>query len=217
MDNEFILEYSKLIYSLTKYFEGYQHKDDLYQAGCLGLMMAYQNYDETYGVKFSTYAYSYILGEMKKLVREDKGIRVSKNLVKLNMQIEKVKFDLAQRLMREPTIYEISDFLEISVDELEEAMQVIQSLVSLDMPIQSEGKEMVLSDFVPSHDMDLDTLIAFKEELQNLSPFERKLLEHRFMESRSQTEVSHLLGMNQVQVSRAEKKIKEKIKTRLVA
>ncbi len=217
MDNEFILEYSKLIYSVTKYFEGYQHKEDLYQAGCLGLMMAHQNYDETYGVKFSTYAYSYILGEMKKLVREDKGIRVSKNLIKLNTQIETVRFELAQRVMREPTIYEISEFLQIPVDELEEAIQVIQSLISLDMPIQTEGKEMVLSDFVPANDMDLDTLIAFKEEVKNLTPFERKLLEHRFMESRSQTEVALLFGMNQVQVSRAEKKIKEKIKTRLAA
>jgi RNA polymerase sporulation-specific sigma factor len=217
MNNEFIEEYSKLIYSLTHYFEGYQHKEDLYQAGCLGLMMAYQNFDESYGVKFSTYAYSYILGEMKKLVREDKGLRVSKNLIKLNLQIERVKVELEQRLMREPTIKEIAEFLDLEVEELEEATQVIQNLVSLDMPIVTDGKEMILSDFISSHDMDLDTLIAFKEELQNLTPLEKRLLEKRYMESRSQSEVALEFGMNQVQVSRMEKKIKEKMKTRLVA
>ncbi len=217
MDNDFILEYSKLIYSITRYFEGYKHKEDLYQAGCLGLMMAYQNYDESYGVKFSTYAYSYILGEMKKLVREDKGIKISKNLIKLNMQIEHVRFELAQRLMREPSLLEISEFLNIDIGELEEAMQVIQSLASIDAPVASLGKEMTLSDVIPSNEMDLDTLIAFKEELQNLTPFERKLLESRYIASKSQTEVASEFGMNQVQVSRFEKKIKEKIKTRLVA
>jgi RNA polymerase sporulation-specific sigma factor len=66
MDNEFIKKYSKLIYKITHYFEGYPHKEDLYQAGCVGLMMAYQNYNEEYGTKFSTYAYTYILGEMNK-------------------------------------------------------------------------------------------------------------------------------------------------------
>lgn len=217
MDDNFILNYSKLIYSLTHYFESYGHKEDLYQAGCVGLLMAYQHFDESYGVKFSTYAYPYILGEMKKLVREDKGIKVSKSLIKLNLQMETVKSILSQQLMREPTLEEISIYLNIDLKAIEEAALAIQQLISLDAPIHMEENDVVLSDVVPTYQMDMNTMLAFKEELSNLSEVEKRLVIERFISSKSQTEVAEILGMNQVQVSRFEKKVKEKIKTRLVA
>lgn len=217
MNDEWILEYSNMIYSITHYFENYKQKDDLYQAGCVGLMMAYQNFDESYGVKFSTYAYSYILGEMKKLVREDRGIKVSRNLLKLNQQIESCRTMLCQTLMRDPTDDEISYTLGITVEELEEAKIVLQSLVHLDSPIEMEENEVTLADVVPSHQIDYDEWIAFKDEFKALSPVEKKLLVKRYMDSQSQTEVAQDLGMNQVQVSRFEKKLKEKIRERLVA
>ena len=216
MNDEFILKYSKLIYSLTHYFEGYPQKEDLYQAGCVGLLLAYQNFDESYGVKFSTYAYSFILGEMKKLVREDKGIKISRKLIKLNTEIEFTKERLMQKLMREPTLEEISYVLGIEKKELEEASIAIKSLISLDSPIHMEEKDVFLSDVIPSNMMDFNTLIALKEELKNLNPMERKLVIERFISSKSQSEVAHDLGINQVQVSRFEKKIKEKMKIRLV-
>lgn len=216
MNDEFILKYSKLIYSLTHYFEGYSQKEDLYQAGCVGVLLAYQNFDESYGVKFSTYAYSFILGEMKKLVREDKGIKISRKLIKLNSEIEFTKERLMQKLMREPTLEEISYVLGIEKKELEEASIAIKSLISLDSPIHMEEKDVFLSDVIPSNMMDFNTLIALKEELKNLNPMERKLVIERFISSKSQSEVAHDLGINQVQVSRFEKKIKEKMKTRLV-
>lgn len=216
MNDEFILKYSKLIYSLTHYFEGYPQKEDLYQAGCVGLLLAYQNFDESYGVKFSTYAYSFILGEMKKLVREDKGIKISRKLIKLNTEIEFTKERLMQKLMREPTLEEISYVLGIEKKEIEEASIAIKSLISLDSPIHMEEKDVFLSDVIPSNMMDFNTLIALKEELKNLNPMERKLVIERFISSKSQSEVAHDLGINQVQVSRFEKKIKEKMKTRLV-
>ena len=217
MTDDFVLKYSKLIYSLTHYFEGYTQKDDLYQAGCVGLLTAYNNFDETYGVKFSTYAYTFILGEMKKLVREDKGIKISRKLLKLNSDMEIAKERLAQKLMREPTMQELSYVLEIDQKELEEASLVIKSLISLDMPIHMEEKDVLLSDVVPSNIIDFNTLIALKDELSSLSPLERKIVIERFVESKSQTEVAQILGVNQVMISRTEKKIKEKIRERLVA
>lgn len=217
MTDDFVLKYSKLIYSLTHYFEGYTQKDDLYQAGCVGLLTAYNNFDETYGVKFSTYAYTFILGEMKKLVREDKGIKISRKLLKLNSDMEIAKERLAQKLMREPTMQELSYVLEIDQKELEEASLVIKSLISLDMPIHMEEKDVFLSDVVPSNIIDFNTLIALKDELSSLSPLERKIVIERFVESKSQTEVAQILGVNQVMISRTEKKIKEKIRERLVA
>lgn len=217
MTDEFIEKYSKLIYSLTHYFEGYNQKDDLYQAGCVGLLMAHQNFDESYGVKFSTYAYSFILGEMKKLVREDKGIKISRKLLKLNAEMEVTKEKLSQKLMRQPTLEEISYVLKIEPKELEEASIVIRSLISLDSPIHMDEKDVFLSDVIPSNMIDFNTLVALKEELSSLNPMERKLVVERFIESKSQTEVALMLGVNQVQVSRFEKKIKEKMKARLVA
>lgn len=217
MDNEFIEKYSKLIYSLTHYFEGYIYKDDLYQAGCVGLLTAYQNFDESFGVKFSTYAYSFILGEMKKLVREDKGIKISRKLLKLNSDMELAREKLVQKFMREPTLKELAFVLQIDEKELEEASIVIKSLISLDSPIHMEENDVFLSDVIPSNIMDFNTLIALKEELKNLSPIERKLVLERFVSSKSQSEVAEILGINQVQVSRFERKIKEKMKERLVA
>lgn len=217
MNEEFILRYSNLIYSITHYFEGYKQRDDLYQAGCVGLLLAYQNYDESYGVKFSTYAYPYILGEMKKLVREDRGIKISKNLLKLNHQIELATSLLAQTLGRMPTMKEIADYLQIEVEELEEAKIAIQGLVHLEAPIQTDENEVSLSEVIPAHQVDTDNWIAFKEEYKKLNPTEKKLLVERYILSKNQSEVADSMGMNQVQVSRFEKKVKEKIKTRLVA
>lgn len=216
MDNALVEEYSRLIYSITHYFEGYPHKEDLYQAGWEGLLAAKENYDEAYGVKFSTYAYTYIWGEMNKFVREDKGIKVSKSLLTLRAKIEKERYILLQELMREPTKEEIASSLGIPLNTLEEALAV-QNPISLDTPLKTDEKEMTLSDVVPKKEMSLDDLIAFRDELAHLSPMEKDLIEKRFMDDKTQSEVATIYGINQVQVSRMEKKVKEKIKVKLAA
>lgn len=217
MDNNFILKYSKLIYSLTHYFEFYNNKEDLYQAGCVGLIQAYQNFDESYGVKFSTYAYSYILGEMKKLVRLDKGIKVSKSLYQLNSKIDKVRSVLSQKLMRDPTMDEIANFLDVDVSLVNEAVLVSNSLLCLDKPIEMDESSVLLADVISSNEMDFNTRLALKEELSNLSFEEKELVLKRFIESKTQSEVASSIGVSQGKISRMENKIKEKIKTRLVA
>jgi len=215
MTNEQIEEYSNLIHSLTHYFEGYKSKEDLFQVGIIGLIEAYNRFDEKFGAKFSTYAYPYILGEMKKLVREDKGIKISRNITKLNIQIEKAKLILIQKLLREPTISELSNFLEIEEVKIIEALKTINILQSLDEPITKDGKELTFHDTVSDNKMDLDTLIAFKQELNNLSSFEKELINKRYIEDLTQSEVAKEFGITQVKVSRSEQKIKEKIKFNL--
>lgn len=211
MSDEFIEQYSNLIYSLTKYFEGYD-KEDLYQAGCVGLINAKKNYDDTKDTKFSTFAYFYILGEMKKLVREDKQIRVSRGLIKLNYKIEKAKIILSQELMREPSIEEISSYLNIDVSKLKEATMAIYHLISIDSTISLNEGEVSLNEVIAKPSIDMNTLVALKEEVKNLTEEERKLVIERFIESKSQSEVATTLGMTQVGISRLEKKVKEKIK-----
>lgn len=217
MDNKIVEEYSHLIYKLAHSFSGYQSKEDLYQVGYKGLIQAYQNFNPNMGVKFSTYAYQYIFGEMNKLVREDYGVKVSRNLRKMKSQIEKVKIFLSQEFMREPTDEEILNYLGISEMEFKEAIESTLPVQSFDQPIVDEGKELTLYDTVPSRGLDIETTIALKEELSKLTPMERNIIEDRYLKDLSQQEVASIYGMTQVQVSREEKKIKAKIRSHIAA
>ena len=127
-----IINNERLIYSIANYFKNYQSKEDLYQAGCLGLVTAYKKYDPNMNCKFTTYAYSYILGEMRKLVREDKGLKVSRETTKLNLKIEKAYVLLSQKLMKEPTTHEIANFLEIPEYYVSEAILSLNKIKSID-------------------------------------------------------------------------------------
>ena len=217
MTNEQIIEYTNYVMSLAQMFEGYKSKEDLFQVGCIGLMDAYSKYNPDMNVKFTTFAYYYIVGEMKKLVRTDKGIKISRDISKLNLKIEKAKVLLSQKLMRIPTNKEIANFLEIEEELVNESQKIINILSSIDEPIYQDGKEITLHDYVEDKKEDIDTLVALKQELSSLSDDERKIIEGRYVYDYTQTELADILGMTQVQVSRKEKKIKEKIKEKLVA
>lgn len=216
MTNEDIMKYTKLIYSVAHTFTWYPDKEDLFQVGYKGLMIAKQKFDPNKDVKFSTYAYPFIWGEMNKWITEDKNIKISRNYRKLKLQIEKARILLAQQFMREPSLSELSYYLNVSESELIEAMRVA-STISLNSVINEEGKELTLYDTIPSKNIDINTLTAFKEELSKLTPFEKNLIEARYLNDMSQQEVADILGMSQVQISRQEKKIKEKIKTNMAA
>lgn len=213
---ELILENQNLIYSITRYFEKYSNKEDLFQAGCIGMIMAYKNYNPDMNVKFTTYAYPYILGEMKKLVREDKTVKISRNIQLLNLKIEKANILLTQKLMRTPTILELSDFLEIPVYMIEEAINSVKPIYSIDEPLNDEGKELTLQDTIGKID-NIDDLLLLKEELSKLNPFEQELISKRYMDDLTQQQTAKKLGISQVQVSRGEQKILTKLKSKLVA
>lgn len=215
---QIIEENKNLIYSISHYFENYPNKEDLFQAGVMGLITAYKNYDASFNNKFTTYAYTYILGEMKKFVREDKGIKISRDITKLNLQIEKATILLTQKLMRQPTIKELSDYLEIDEYFIAEARNSINVLQSLDEPLNNDGKQITLYDSVSEQKVtDLDELIALRRELSLLPDLERNLIEQRYMCDMTQTETAEALGMTQVQVSRKEQKVLMKLKDKLAA
>lgn len=214
---QLILENKNLIYSITKYFENYPNKEDLFQAGCVGMIMAYKNFDSSMDVKFTTYAYPYILGEMKKLVREDKGIKINRSIQRLNLKIEKANIILSQKLMREPKISELSEFLEIPEELIAEALNSNKTIYSIDSPINSDGKEVTLQDTIKKVDnMNLEDLLLLKEELNKLNPQERELINNRYMHDLTQQQTAKVLGMTQVQVSRSEQKVLSKLKSKLV-
>jgi len=214
-----VIDNQKMIYKAAGYFNKYQDKEDLIQEGNLGFIKAIRNYDDNKGAKVTTYAYGYITGEMKRYAREDKGIKISRDITKLNLKIEKARIKLCQKLMREPSIKELSDYLEIPEYNVVESLKSVNILQSIDDKIgNDEGKELTLHDVIPEKtSIDIDTLIALKTELERLLPFERKLIEKRYLQDLTQSEVSSVLGLSQVQVSRYEQKILHKLKDRLAA
>ena len=211
-----ILNNEKLIYSITNYFKNYNSREDLYQAGCLGLINAYKKYNPNMNCKFTTYAYPYILGEMRKLVREDKGIKISREITKLNLKIEKAYILLTQKLMKEPTTYEIANYLEIPEYYVSEAILSLNKIKSIDEPVNGEGKEFTLQDVIGKTN-NIDDLILLRDSLNKLTDDEKELINNRYVNDYTQSETSKIIGMSQVQVSRKEHKVLEKLKQKMVA
>lgn len=210
---ELILENEKLIYKAVNRFPYYRDKEDLYQAGCKGMQDAYRTYDPNKGAKFTSHAYRYILGEMINVVNKDKCVKVSREVTRLNNQIEKAKSMLAQKLMREPTITELSDYLEVPEYYLVEAMNSNVTAQSIDSTVGDTN--MMLHEVISSKEIDIDTLLYLKTELESLNEPERTIMIQRYYEDMTQTEVANGLGLSQVDVSRREKKVLTKIRGQL--
>ena len=221
MNNELlklIKDNENLIYKFTHYFTNYSSKEDLFQVGCVGLIKAYNNYSDQFNTKFTTYAYPYILGEIKKYIREDKGIKISRDITKLNLKIEKANLILTQKLMHIPTTKELASYLELDEYYISEALNSNNVIQSLDEPIIDNGKELTLYDTVSNIEtMDIDMLLALKQELSQLNEKDYKIISGRYLEDKTQTELARTLGINQVQVSRQEQKILTKLKDKLAA
>lgn len=210
---EQLLEYENLVYSIINKYSGFD-KDDLYQVGIMGLVQAYKNYKSSFNVKFSSYAYYYILGEVTKYIRENKSIRVSKDVLKLKSLIDKTKSLMMQRLGREPTISEVSLYLEIDEEKVSDVLCSVCDVKSLDYVYDEDGNEMYASLGVYDNNMDLD-FINLRDVVDGLSDDEKELIISRYFDDMTQCEVSEKLGISQVQVSRKENKILEKLKNKV--
>ena len=211
MDN--LLEYENLVYSIINKYGSYFDRDDLYQVGIIGLIDAHNHFDDTLGVKFSSYAYYYILGEVTKFVRENRPVKVGKDLVKLNTSIEKTRDIMRQKLGREPTDTEVSLFLEIDEKRINEVRCALQDVQSLDFQYD---EDVSLYNSVMSFDKETNaSVLDLKDQINKLSKEEKDLIEVRYYQDMTQSEASKKLGMSQVQVSRKEGKILEKLRCRL--
>lgn len=199
-----VLDYEGLIYSIINKYSKRFDKDDLYQVGMLGLMDAYKHYDSSFDTKFSSFAYYYILGEVNKYIRNSSSLKLSKNLIEVKSRILKVKDSMMQKLGREPTNMEIALYLDLDVDVVDEAM-LTDSVES----IEDEYS------YIPTYDDTSAEILDLKDEILKLPVDERKLIVARYYQEMTQQEVSKLLGISQVQVSRNEAKILKKLRTRL--
>jgi len=141
-ENELIKNHEWLIYKIISKYRGYIDLEDLYQVASIGLIKASRNYKSSFDNKFSTYAYTYVLGEVIRYVNEYRGLKVSKNLSDIYRQLLRCKDALTQKLMQEPSIKELSEFMEIDEEVLLEAIKANQEIDSLDRIIESDDMEM---------------------------------------------------------------------------
>ena len=213
---ELIKENKRLICSIINKYTRYYEFDDLYQVSVIGMIKAYQNYDKEREVKFTTYAYKYILSEVIAFVNNSQMIKTSREYHKLYKKILEARTILTQKLMKEPCNYELSLFLEIDEAIIDDVLRYQESVRSLDEVVISDGKKLTLMDQVSleSNNINLD-YISLKEGLATLSKEELKLINLRYFEDRTQSETANFLGTNQVQISRNEQKVLKKLKNNL--
>lgn len=195
-----------------------ENPDDLFQVGCIGLMKAIDHFDVTQGVQFSTYGVPMIIGEVRRFLRDNNSVRVSRSLRDTAYKAIQCKERLTAQKDREPTIEEIAGELSMKREDVVLALEAIVEPVSLYEPVFADGGDtLYIMDQVgdPAGDGDWLEEIAVKQAIQNLSPREKKILSLRFLDGKTQMEVAGRIGISQAQVSRLEKGALNKIKKEL--
>lgn len=187
--------------------------EDLYSAGCLGLLKAVKAFDSSRGVKFSTYAVPVILGEIKRLFRDGGTMRVSRSLKEMSMKLQKICADFLQKEGREPTISELSVLSGEDESDISEALCASQPLLSLTSQDDEEGQ---LDVPVNAPDEQIVDLLALRQIMKALPDNDRILLELRYFREFTQSKTAEILGMTQVQVSRREKKLLAQMRKELL-
>ena len=186
-----------------------ENPDDLFQVGCIGLIKALDNFDMSHGVKFSTYAVPMIIGEVRRYLRDNNAIRVSRSLRDLAYKALQARENLARQLQREPTMAEIAKEMDVEQEEVVLALESIQEPISLYEPVfHDDGDAIYVMDQVSdtkNTDEKWIENIALSEAMKKLTPRERKILNMRFFEGKTQMEVAEEISISQAQVSRLEK------------
>ena len=199
----------RLVLSVIQRFTGRgENLDDLFQVGCIGLIKAIDNFDLSLQVRFSTYAVPMIIGEIRRYLRDNNAIRISRSMRDVAYRAMQIKEQLTTENHKEPTVEEIARKLELPREEVVVALEAIVDPVSLYEPIYNDGGDTIyVMDQVGDRSDDNDWLdeIALKEAIAGLSDREKKILDLRFFKGMTQVEVSSEIGISQAQVSRLEK------------
>ncbi len=207
----------RLVLSVVQRFAGRgENPDDLFQVGCIGLIKSIDNFDITQNVRFSTYAVPMIIGEIRRYLRDNNPIRVSRSIKDTAYRAMQVKEMLMNRDQREPTVTEIADEMGVAREDVIIALESVVEPISLYDPVYSDGGDTIyVLDQVGDNNDDKNWLdeIAFKESIKKLSEREKNILTLRFMRGKTQMEVSREIGISQAQVSRLEKGAIDKIKS----
>ena len=205
-----------LVHSLAHRLSGRgMEYEELYSAGCLGLVKAVEGFDESRGLKFSTYAVPVILGEMKRLFRDGGTVKVSRSLKEFSLKVTRERDRLGLKLGREPTVSELAEAMGETVERIAEAVNVSLPALSLTQPEEDGSGQLDVE--VEAPEEGLVGKLALRELLTRLEERDRQLIELRYFKGQTQTQVAAQLGMTQVQVSRREKKILASLRADLLS
>lgn len=214
---EFIRGNLRLVLSVIQRFYGRgENADDLFQIGCIGLIKSIDNFDLTLGVQFSTYAVPMIIGEIRRYLRDNNSIRVSRSVRDLAYKAIQFKDKFNKESGREPTIEEIAKELGVTKEEIAFSFDAIQDPVSLQEPVYNDGSESIyimdqVKDTKNSDENWADNM-TIAEALKRLNEKEKRIIKKRYFDGRTQMEVAEEIGISQAQVSRLEKSALENIK-----
>ena len=216
---EFIQGNLRLVLSVIQRFGSRgENPDDLFQVGCIGLIKSIDNFDISQNVRFSTYAVPMIIGEIRRYLRDNNAIRISRSVRDTAYRAMQVKERLTTEKLRDPTVEEIARELDLPKEEVVMALEAIVDPVSLYEPVYSDGGDTIyVMDQVGDHNDDKNWLdeIALKEAIRGLSDREKRILNLRFFKGMTQVEVSNEIGISQAQVSRLEKGALDRIKKQI--
>ena len=209
-----INENKNMIYKIAYSYGGQANVEDLFQVGCIGIINAYKNYKEGYNTKFSTYAYNYVLGEITNYLKNDKLLKMNGDNSKIYKLYEKAKDYLTSSKGYIPSKKEISEFMGISEELIDNAINNHQELMSIDQEIKDN---LYLHDVIgEDKSNEIDTKIDLSDIIDNLNKEDQELINYRYYQDFTQSETASLMGMSQVQVSRRETKILSRIKNEML-
>lgn len=194
-----------------------ENLDDLFQVGCIGLIKAIDNFDTSHDVRFSTYAVPMIIGEVRRYLRDNNPIRVSRSLRDTAYHAMQIKEQISNEKGYEPTVEEIAKEMNMKKEDIVIALEAVVDPVSFYEPVYSNGGDTIfLMDQIGSNETDVDWVdeIVLKEAIKDLPQREKKILSMRFMRGMTQTEVANEIGISQAQVSRLEKNALDSIKAK---
>lgn len=202
-----------LVHSIAKRFTGRGvDYEDLFQTGCIGLIKAVDNFDESKGFKFSTYAVPVIMGEIRRIFRDGGAIKVSRALKEKSVKAQMLREKFAKKELREPTVSELSDMLGCDLDETAEILNVINPMLSLNS-FGEDGSENLDVPF--DNREEIFDRISLSQVMAKLSSDERFIISSRYFNGKTQSETAQKLGVSQVQISRKEKDILKKLRIML--
>ena len=209
----------KLVLSILKRFNKKdENMDDLFQIGCVGLLKAIDNFDLSYGVKFSTYCVPMVLGEVRRYLRDNSSIRVSRSIKDVAYKVLKLKDELTVKNGVEPTNKELAQILEIEEKDINQAMEALRPPVSLFEPIYNDGGDTIylfdqISDAKTNEGLDIK--LAVNKAISKLSEREKFILDQRFIIGKTQMEIANEIGISQAQISRLEKTALQRVRKQL--
>lgn len=214
---EFIKNNMGLVHACAKRFRGKGIEyEEMFAAGCVGLVKAYDAFDSSRGVQFSTYAVPVILGEIKKLFRDGGMLKVTRSIKELSLKVSYTREILQKQLGQEPTVKEIADYIGVSTEDVAQAINVSTPPMSLTAIFEDEDANSEFDIPVESDEENMANMMGLKYAISDLDKEEKQIIYLRFFQNKTQSVTAQLLGKTQVQISRQERKIIQKMRKKFM-